>query len=138
MYVLSSIYSFPLPRPFPSILPSPHSGRITMHSTRDSLRHWPLADFQIDIQTLPWPEIVKLIGEIRKHNPITSLSNNPNLGDMVGEDVDVNIKKLDAHDVAKYVPLLFLLFSKPPSFCSRIPLCLRPGTMRRISPREGL
>ena len=73
--------------------------------------HWPLADLQIDIQTLPWPEIVKLIGEIRKHNPITSLSNNPNLGDMVGEDVDVNIKKLDAHDVAKYVSLLFLLSS---------------------------
>jgi hypothetical protein len=64
-----------------------------------------VADSQIDIQTLPWPEIVKLIGEIRKHNPITSLSNNPNLGDMVGEDVDVNIKKLDAHDVAKYVPI---------------------------------
>jgi len=68
-----------------------------------------VADRKIDIQTLPWPEIVRLIGEIRKHNPITSLSNNPNLGDMVGEDVDVNIKKLDAHDVAKYVPLLFLL-----------------------------
>jgi hypothetical protein len=31
------------------------------------------------------------------------------LGDMVGEDVDVNIKKLDAHDVAKYVPILPLL-----------------------------
>ena len=28
-----------------------------------------------DIQTLPWPEIVRLIGEIRKHNPVTSLSN---------------------------------------------------------------
>jgi hypothetical protein len=68
-----------------------------------------VADSQIDIQTLPWPEIVKLIGEIRKHNPITSLSNNPNLGDMVGKDVDVNIKKLDAHDVAKYVPIPPLL-----------------------------
>jgi hypothetical protein len=68
-----------------------------------------VTDSQIDIQTLPWPEIVKLIGEIRKHNPITSLSNNPNLGDMVGGDVDVNIKKLDAHDVAKYVPIPPLL-----------------------------
>lgn len=77
-----------------------------------------VANSQIDIQTLPWPEIVKLIGEIRKHNPITSLSNNPNLGDMVGEDVDVNIKKLDAHDVAKYVPtsLFSSLYLFPPAF----------------------
>jgi autophagy-related protein 9 len=58
----------------------------------------------VDIQTLPWPEIVRLIGEIRKHNPITSLSNGQAsaLADMVGDDADtVNIKKLDAHDVAK-------------------------------------
>jgi len=32
---------------------------------------------------------------------------------MVGEDVDVNIKKLDAHDVAKYVPIPPLLPSRP-------------------------
>jgi autophagy-related protein 9 len=82
-----------------------------------------VADSKIDIQTLPWPEIVKLIGEIRKHNPITSLSNNPNLGDMVGEDVDINIKKLDAHDVAKYVPIPPLLQH---SFLSaHFPLCRR-------------
>jgi autophagy-related protein 9 len=61
------------------------------------------ADHQIDIQTLPWPEIVRLIGEIRKHNPITSLSNEQTgLADMVGQDSNtVMVKKLDAHDIAK-------------------------------------
>ena len=55
------------------------------------------------MQTLPWPEIVRLIGEIRKHNPITSLSNDQTgaLADMMGEDASANVKKLDAHDVAK-------------------------------------
>ncbi len=61
---------------------------------------------QADIQTLPWPEIVRLIGEIRKHNPVTSLSNGQAgaLANMLGgEDVNkANVKKLDAHDVAKY------------------------------------
>jgi autophagy-related protein 9 len=55
---------------------------------------------------LPWTEIVRLIGEIRKHNPVTSLSNGQTsaLADMVGEDVSkANEKKLDAHDVAKCV-----------------------------------
>lgn len=59
---------------------------------------------QADIQTLPWPEIVRLIGEIRKHNPITSLSNGQAgaLATMVGDDVNkTNVKKLDAHDIAK-------------------------------------
>jgi len=62
------------------------------------------AESKVDIQTLPWPEIVRLIGEIRKHNPITSLSNGQAgaLADMVGDDSNtVNVKKLDAHDVAK-------------------------------------
>lgn len=55
---------------------------------------------QADIQTLPWPEIVRLIGEIRKHNPVTSLSNG--VADMVGDDANAGkAKKLDAHDVAK-------------------------------------
>jgi autophagy-related protein 9 len=55
------------------------------------------------MQTLPWPEIVRLIGEIRKHNPITSLSNGQSgpLADMIGEDHKDIAKKLDAHDVAK-------------------------------------
>ena len=139
MYVLSLIQLSTLHQTFTSILSSPTQPDLlcTVYVARLA-HHWPLADPQIDIQTLPWPEIVKLIGEIRKHNPMTSLSNNPNLGDMVGEDVDVNIKKLDAHDVAKYVTLRFLLSSKPPSLCSHIPLCLRPGTLRRIFPSEGL
>lgn len=45
-----------------------------------------------------------MIGEIRKHNPITSLSNDQAeaLADMVGEDsTKQQVKKLDAHDVAK-------------------------------------
>ena len=61
-------------------------------------------DDQVDIQTLPWPEIVRLIGEIRKHNPITSLSNGQSdpLAEMVGDDSNTgDVKKLDAHDVAK-------------------------------------
>jgi hypothetical protein len=58
---------------------------------------------------------------------------------MVGEDVDVNIKKLDAHDVAKYVPLLFLLssnilFSAPTSHSavnSRLTSTLTPSRILR-------
>lgn len=52
---------------------------------------------------MPWPEIVRLIGEIRKHNPITSLSNGQAqaLADMVDGQVPTDTKKLDAHDVAK-------------------------------------
>lgn len=62
------------------------------------------AERQVDIQTLPWPEIVRLIGEIRKHNPITSLSNGQAsaLADMIGDGTGAgDVKKLDAHDVAK-------------------------------------
>jgi autophagy-related protein 9 len=61
------------------------------------------ADSQPDVQTLPWPEIVRLIGEIRKHNAITSLSNGQAgaLADMMEEQVKSDPKKLDAHDVAK-------------------------------------
>lgn len=62
------------------------------------------ADHQVDIQTLPWPEIVRLIGDIRKHNPITSLSNGQAsaLADMIGDEAaTADVKKLDAHDVAK-------------------------------------
>jgi autophagy-related protein 9 len=55
------------------------------------------------VQTLPWPEIVRLIGEIRKHNAITSLSNGQAgaLADMMEDQVKSDPKKLDAHDVAK-------------------------------------
>ena len=44
-----------------------------------------------------------MIGDIRKHNPITSLSNDQTgLADLVGDDLEtINVKKLDAHDVAK-------------------------------------
>jgi hypothetical protein len=61
---------------------------------------------QADIQTLPWPEIVRLVGEIKKHNPVTSLSRGQAraLADMVGDDANKGqAKKLDAHDVAKCV-----------------------------------
>jgi autophagy-related protein 9 len=60
--------------------------------------------WQADIQTLPWPDIVRLIGEIRKHNPVTSLSNGQAgaLAEMVGDDANKGTtKKLDAHDIAK-------------------------------------
>ncbi|RXK40333.1 hypothetical protein M231_02447 [Tremella mesenterica] len=58
-----------------------------------------------DIQTLPWPEIVRLIGEIRKHNPVTSLSNGQAgaLAQMVGEEENKVIVKLDAHDIANRI-----------------------------------
>jgi hypothetical protein len=70
----------------------------------DSLASLARANLQIDIQTLPWPTIVHLISQIRKHNPITSLSNDPQLANMAGgEDELGDVKKLDAHDVAKYV-----------------------------------
>ncbi|KAK8858925.1 hypothetical protein IAR55_003156 [Kwoniella newhampshirensis] len=72
-----------------------------------------------DIQTLPWPEIVRLIGEIRKHNAITSLSNGQAgaLADMVGDDANKGpVKKLDAHDVANRIlrqeNYLIALFNK--------------------------
>ncbi|WVQ79423.1 hypothetical protein IAT38_001521 [Cryptococcus sp. DSM 104549] len=59
-----------------------------------------------DIQTVPWPEIVRLIGEIREHNPVTSLANGQAsvLAGMVGEDNDYGqFKKLDAHDIANRI-----------------------------------
>ncbi|WWD18817.1 hypothetical protein CI109_103272 [Kwoniella shandongensis] len=72
-----------------------------------------------DIQTLPWPEIVRLVGEIRKHNAVTSLSNGQAgaLADMVGDDADKGtVKKLDAHDVANRIlrqeNYLIALFNK--------------------------
>ncbi|WWC71134.1 uncharacterized protein I206_105087 [Kwoniella pini CBS 10737] len=71
-----------------------------------------------DIQTLPWPEIVRLIGEIRKHNPVTSLSNGQTtaLTDMVDEADQATYKKLDAHDVANRIlrqeNYLIALFNK--------------------------
>ena len=54
---------------------------------------------------MPWPEIVRIIGEIRKHNPVTSLSNNQAgaLAELAGDEVKADSKKLDAHDVAKCV-----------------------------------
>ncbi|WWD05169.1 hypothetical protein V865_003242 [Kwoniella europaea PYCC6329] len=71
-----------------------------------------------DIQTLPWPEIVRLIGEIRNHNPVTSLSNGgaTALADMVDEADQATFKKLDAHDVANRIlrqeNYLIALFNK--------------------------
>nr|XP_019045197.1 autophagy-like protein 9 [Kwoniella bestiolae CBS 10118]OCF24127.1 autophagy-like protein 9 [Kwoniella bestiolae CBS 10118] len=71
-----------------------------------------------DIQTLPWPEIVRLIGEIRNHNPVTSLSNGgaTALADMVDEADQATYKKLDAHDVANRIlrqeNYLIALFNK--------------------------
>ncbi|WVR06657.1 hypothetical protein IAU60_003689 [Kwoniella sp. DSM 27419] len=72
-----------------------------------------------DIQTLPWPEIVRLIGEIRKHNPVTSLSNGQAdaLAGMVGDEANKEtVKKLDAHDVANRIlrqeNYLIALFNK--------------------------
>nr|XP_018261956.1 autophagy-like protein 9 [Kwoniella dejecticola CBS 10117]OBR84114.1 autophagy-like protein 9 [Kwoniella dejecticola CBS 10117] len=71
-----------------------------------------------DIQTLPWPEIVRLIGEIRKHNPVTSLSNGQTtaLAEMVDEADQATYKKLDAHDVANRIlrqeNYLIALFNK--------------------------
>lgn len=71
-----------------------------------------------DIQTLPWPEIVRLIGDIRKHNPVTSLSNGQAtaLADMVGNDAKAPAKKLDAHDIANRIlrqeNYLIALFNK--------------------------
>ncbi|WVQ76748.1 hypothetical protein IAR50_006422 [Cryptococcus sp. DSM 104548] len=71
-----------------------------------------------DIQTLPWPEIVRLIGEIRKHNPITSVSNGQAsaLADMIGNNTTGAVKKLDAHDVANRIlrqeNYLIALFNK--------------------------
>ncbi|ODO03086.1 hypothetical protein I350_05931 [Cryptococcus amylolentus CBS 6273] len=71
-----------------------------------------------DIQTLPWPEIVRLVGEIRKHNPITSISNGQAsaLADMIGDNTTGAVKKLDAHDVANRIlrqeNYLIALFNK--------------------------
>lgn len=55
---------------------------------------------------------MRLIGDIRKHNPVTSLSNGQAtaLADMVGNDAKAPVKKLDAHDIAKYTQS-FLDFS---------------------------
>lgn len=56
-----------------------------------------------DIQTLPWPEIVRRIAELKNENPITSLSNGQAsaLEEMVGKTG--GSAKLDAHDIAKCV-----------------------------------
>lgn len=76
---------------------------------------------QSDIQTIPWSEVVKRIGEIREDNPMTSLKD-PDGGDIAeaGEHI-----KLDAHDVAKYVSLPKVSLGAPmtemlPSINSRI------------------
>jgi autophagy-related protein 9 len=61
-----------------------------------------LAHSQADIQTMPWPEVVRLIGDIKKHNPGTSLSNRDALAEFTNEGAsNVKIAKLDAHDIAK-------------------------------------
>ncbi|WVO15865.1 hypothetical protein L204_103527 [Cryptococcus depauperatus] len=71
-----------------------------------------------DIQTLPWPEIVRLIGEIRKHNPLTSLSNGKTsaLANMIDGTTEGAVKRLDAHDVANRIlrqeNYLIALFNK--------------------------
>lgn len=61
---------------------------------------------------MPWPEVVRLIGEIRKHNPVTSVSsggaqvlnNALDMNEMNDEVGRVVRPKLDAHDIAKLVP----------------------------------
>ncbi|KAL7422199.1 autophagy protein atg9 [Cryptotrichosporon argae] len=72
-----------------------------------------------DIQTLPWPEIVRLVGEIRKHNPVTSLSNEQAttaLDVMLVDKQAKAVTKLDAHDIANRIlrqeNYLIALFNK--------------------------
>jgi autophagy-related protein 9 len=54
-----------------------------------------------DIQTMPWPEVVRLIAEIKQHHPIMSQRNQPVddfIGDAAANDPSL---RLDAHDIAK-------------------------------------
>ena len=59
---------------------------------------------QADVQTMPWPEIVRLIGDIKTQNPITSHSNSGALAQVLGQPKGES-PKLDAHDIAKWVHL---------------------------------
>lgn len=51
---------------------------------------------QSDIQTIPWSEVVRRIGQIRDDNPTTSLKGADGEAMDIGDHI-----KLDAHDVAK-------------------------------------
>jgi autophagy-related protein 9 len=61
---------------------------------------------QSDIQTIPWSEVVKRIGQIRDDNPTTSLKDPAGAESMdIGDHI-----KLDAHDVAKLVAGRYFTF----------------------------
>ncbi|CAE6444650.1 unnamed protein product [Rhizoctonia solani] len=49
-----------------------------------------------DVQTISWPEVVRRIGLIREHNPITSLSSQT-------DGTNPTTAKLDAHDIANRI-----------------------------------
>ncbi|KAF8744430.1 Autophagy-related protein 9, partial [Rhizoctonia solani] len=49
-----------------------------------------------DVQTISWPEVVRRIGLIREHNPITSLSSQT-------DGANPTTAKLDAHDIANRI-----------------------------------
>ncbi|KAL1408059.1 autophagy protein atg9 [Vanrija albida] len=71
-----------------------------------------------DIQTLPWPEIVRLIGLIKEDNPLQSLSNGQAnaLADMAVDTPPSVNAVLDAHDIANRIlrkeNYLIALFNK--------------------------
>ncbi|KLT42729.1 APG9-domain-containing protein [Cutaneotrichosporon oleaginosum] len=89
-----------------------------------------------DIQTVPWPTIVRLINDVKKDNPVTSLSNGGAnaLVTMVGRGEPK--AKLDAHDIANRVMrqenYLIALFNKDLlDLRVRIPL---PASVRKVLP----
>ncbi|BEI80500.1 hypothetical protein CcaverHIS002_0110290 [Cutaneotrichosporon cavernicola] len=93
-----------------------------------------------DIQTMPWPTIVHLVNEVKKDNPVTSLSNGGAnaLATMVGRAEPK--AKLDAHDIANRVMrqenYLIALFNKDLlDLRVRIPV---PASMRKIIPPSFL
>jgi autophagy-related protein 9 len=57
-----------------------------------------LARYQADVQTISWPTIVHLIGQIRESNPLTSLSSRPALALAEGRTSSASPLKLDAHE----------------------------------------
>jgi autophagy-related protein 9 len=52
------------------------------------------------VQTISWPEVVRRIGLIREHNPITSLSSQTNSANPTS---NTTTAKLDAHDIANRI-----------------------------------
>ncbi|CAE6504880.1 unnamed protein product [Rhizoctonia solani] len=80
-----------------------------------------------DVQTISWPEIVRRIGLIREHNPITSLSSQT-------DGANPTTAKLDAHDIANRIMrqenYLIALFDRK-LVDLRVPL---PGFLERFFP----